>query len=144
MPISVRLTLGRLDGEQDAVDRGLRRSDSLHVRAEMGDDAVLDLHLPVVLGRLESGRQGDGNEAVETAECRRCVEKDYRRPADVAGIGDPRNRLGLVDHVKHSVQGKMRVGVMPPAQAYGVMRSLPSLQSEFRSRIDPSCQETAR
>ena len=94
---------------------------------------VLDLHVPVILGRLEAGRQGDGDEAVEAAEGRRCIEEDHRRSANVAGVGDGQNRVGFVDHLKHSVQGDMRVGTMPPVQAYGVARSMPSLQGAFWS-----------
>ncbi len=132
MATLVRLTLRRLHSKQGGVDRGTESLDALHICAEVGDDVTFDLHLPVVLGRLESGRQGDGDETVETADGRRCVEKDHRCSADIACVGDGRDRLELVDHVMHSVQGEMRVGVMPPAQTYGVMRSLPSLQGEFR------------
>ncbi len=44
---------------KDAVDRGFKGPDAFHVRAEVGDDVVLDLALAVVPRMdLKSGRQG--------------------------------------------------------------------------------------
>lgn len=132
MAISVRLTLRRLHGEQGGVDRGTESFDAFDIGAEMSDHVAFDLRFSIVARHLKGGGKREGDDAVKTTEVGRSVEKDHRRTADVATVHDSRGRFGLVDHVMHSVQGKMRVGVMPPVQAYGVMGSLPSLQGKFR------------
>ena len=141
MPISVLLTLDGLREQEGAFDGGLQGSGTLNVRAKMSDDLLLEVRLSFPGWVVDHSRQGKGDDTVECGHGRGGIEEDNRSVPVVDG--QSQGRLGLVDHVMHSVQGNMRVAAMPPAQAYGVGRSMPSLQGPLRPGMHLACQGDA-
>ena len=138
MPISVLLTLNGLREEKSGIDRGSQSDGSLNVRAQVGDDVLLDVRFTVSGRSVEPGRDGQGDHTVEGRRGGRLVEENHgcvsaARREGVSG-------LKIVDHVMHPVQGVVRVAAMPQTQAYGVTRAMPSLQGPFRSGTNPMCQ----
>ena len=139
MTVSVRLTLGRHGREDCLVECRAEGHGTLDVGAEIADDGRVELRLSVRPRLIEGGREGHGDDPIVGAEEGRLIEEDERRgiPLDIVG----QHGLGFVGHVMHSVQGEMRVAAMPPVQAYGTARPMPSVQGVIRAEMNPVGQD---